>query len=106
MVLAQDFLPDLQCLAEERFGPPIVALVLIQAGQIVQAVGIIGVVLAQDFLPDLQCLAEERLGPRIVALGQIQVGQIVQAGGIIGVVLAQDFLTISNAWRKSGSACG
>ena len=69
VVLAQDFLLDLQCLAEERFGPRIVALGLIQAGQIVQAVGIIGVVLAQDLLPDFQCLAEERFGPRDSRLG-------------------------------------
>ena len=68
MVLAQDFLLDLQCLAIERFGLLKVALVHIQPSQIGQADGIIRVALAQDLSSDLQSLAEKRFGPRIVAL--------------------------------------
>ena len=88
---------DLQRLAVKRLGPRVVALVLVQPGQIVQAGGIIGVVLPEDLLPDLQGLTAKRLGPRVVALALVQPGQIVQAGGIIGVVLPEGLLRISRA---------
>ena len=42
---------------------------LIQRGQVVQALGVVGVRLAQGLLPDLQSLAIERLGPGIRAIG-------------------------------------
>ncbi len=92
MVLAQDFLTDLQCLAEEQFGPPIIALAKIQVGQIVQAGGIIGMVLAQDLLTDFHGLAQQRSGPQIIALVNIDDSQTVQAGEIVGVVLAEGLL--------------
>ena len=49
---------DGHCLAAERFGPARIALDPIDAGQILQALGITRMVFAQDLLPDLQCLAQ------------------------------------------------
>ena len=51
----------------ERFGLGVVAHVVVQQGQVVQADGIVGVIFAQRFLLDVQRLPVERLGLGVVA---------------------------------------
>ena len=86
VLLAQRFLVDLQRLAEQRLGLGVVALGLVQQGQVVQAGGVVGVLLAQRLLLDLQRLPVERLGLGVVALVVVQQCQVVQAGGVVGVL--------------------
>ena len=97
MVLPKGLLPDFGRLTVKRLGPRVVALGMVQQGQIVQAHGIIGVVLPKGLLVDLQGLLVQRLGPRVVALVAVQFGQIVQALGIIGCFSPRAFFKISDA---------
>ena len=65
---------------------------VVQAGQVVEGLGVVGMVRAQGLLPDRQRLAEHRLGAGIVAHGPVQRGQVVEGSGVVGVVRAQGLL--------------
>ena len=69
MIRAEGLLPDRQRALVERLGLRVLALVVVQLREVVQARGHIGMIRAEGLLPDRQRALVERLGLRVLALG-------------------------------------
>ena len=67
---------------KERFGLREQTLRLVQARQVVQTMGVIGVSYAESFLADRERFHVERLGLREQTLRIVQDRQVVQACGV------------------------
>ena len=68
MLLAEDLLLELYCLAIERLGHVILALVIEETSNVIHARERLRVLLAEDLLVELYRLAIERLGRVVLAL--------------------------------------
>ena len=82
-------LENRQCALAERLCLRVLALGSVELGQVVQALGHIGMVRAKGLLPDRQRPLVERLGLRVVALGPVDGRAVVRASGYSGMVGAK-----------------
>ena len=92
MLAPETLLRDLHRLLEERLDLGILALVAVQLGEVVQALGKFGIVRAQDLLRDRHCAVKERLGLGILPLRRVDHGQVSQALGDVLMHRAEHLL--------------
>ncbi len=90
VISAQNLVGGFRGAAVEGFGGPVVSLVAIEGGQVVETDKGVGVLAAQDFLakPERLLVVLERAG--IVPFAMKQVTEVVEAGECLGVFWAQD----------------
>src|SRR5262249_48016790 len=86
-------LADRQGVLVERLRLCKPALLLIEPGQIVKALGYSGIVIRQYAFSDHQCAHEQWFGLVELPLSLVQLGQIVEAARDAGMVLRQDALS-------------
>ena len=81
MPRAEGVLPDLQCALVERLGHGVTALISVEASEIVETQGHVGMLRSEDLFCYRQGPLIERDGLGVAALVSVQYSQIVQARG-------------------------
>src|SRR5262245_3610370 len=93
MIFAQRLLPDVESALVERFGLPVLPLVVVEYCQVVKAIGGVRMIFAQRFLPDGQRAPIERLCLNVLASVQVNAGQAIDGGSDIAVFIPQESFT-------------
>ena len=86
MLGSQSLLPNRQRPPVKRLGLGVLALVVVQLRQAVEAGSHLGMLRPPDFLIDRQGAPVEWLGVGVIALCVVELGQVVEAGGDVLVV--------------------
>ena len=89
MVVGEQAAADLQRLLVQRLGLGVLPLGIEVEGQVVVAVGGVGMVVGEQAAADLQRLLVQRLGLGVLTLGTEVVRQVVVAVGGVGLVVGE-----------------
>ena len=104
MFWPKNLLPDPERFLVERLGFGVLAHILVQLGQVIEAGCRQGMFWPKDLLPDLERFLVERFGFRIVANKPVQQGQVIEAGRRVGMFWPKNLLPDPERFLKSGSA--
>ena len=80
MFWPKDLLVDLEHFLKERFGFGVLAHILVQLAQVIEAERRVGMFWPKDLLRDLERFLKERFGFGVLAHGAVQLAQVIEAG--------------------------
>src|SRR6266581_530203 len=89
MQMPQLLLSDRQSAHQQRLGLLVLALRVVEVGQIVEAASRVRMQRPQLLLPDLQGAHKQRLGLLVLALLTVEEGQVVEALGSVRMLWSQ-----------------
>ena len=77
MVFTQNLLQDLERFLKERFGFGVLAHILVEHGQVIEALGGVGMFRPKNLLPDPERFLVERFGFGVLAHILVHQGQVI-----------------------------
>ena len=97
MFWPKNLLPDPERFLVERFGFGVLAHILVQLGQVIEAGRRVGMFWPKNLLPDPERFLVERFGFGVLAHSLVQRGQVIEAGRRVGMFWPKTFCRIRSA---------
>ena len=97
MFWPKNLLPDPERFLKERFGFGVLAHVLVQQGQVIEALRRVGMFWPKNLLPDPERFLKERFGFGVLAHRAVQAAQVIEAGRRVGMFWPKNLLPDSGA---------